>query len=218
MKRNKNWLYLIIILTTFSISCATKKNVRPELLSGPGWTTIDNNLHLIEGPPPGKDAPMAFRVYRSGVPSKETFAKWCSEYKIKRVIDLAGTADKNERAFQKQGICPDIEIIYSEKQTPEQPLSSEFLKFFDAQIEKARKDNVGILLRCTSGSHRAGRLSAYYQMKYQGLTPDEAIAVMDYNGVMMPLYDPILQPQVRALYDYIKNQPCSQKKEFCVRQ
>lgn len=215
-KKIKFWL-ISIFLILGSISCASKKDVRPELLSGPGYTRVNNNLHQIEGPPPGKDAPMAFRVYRSGVPDADTFARWCSGYKIKRVIDLAGTADKNERIFQKQGICPEIEIIYSEKQFPEKALSEEFLKFFDEQIQQAQKDQVGILFRCTTGSHRAGRLAAYYQMKYQGLTAEEAIAVMDYNGMLMELYDPVLHPQVRALYEYIHQKPCSQKKEYCVR-
>lgn len=218
IQSKKGFIVPIIIFWILSVSCASKKKVQPELLTGPGWTPVDNNLHQIEGPPAGKDAEMAFRVYRSGVPDEKTFAKWCSEYKIQRVIDLAGTADKNERVFQEKGICPEIEIVYSQKQDPAVPLSAEFLKFFDAEIARAKKDQVGILFRCTTGSHRAGRLAAYYQMKYQGLTAEEAIAVMDYNGMLMRLYAPMLHPQVKALYDFIQNQPCSVEKQYCVKQ
>jgi hypothetical protein len=217
MKTNVKWYWLIIgIMVFISISCAPKKGIDPELLSGPGWTSIDNNLHLIEGPPSGRESEMAFRLYRSGVPSRDTFAKWCDEFKILRVIDMAGTADKNELAFQGEGICPEIEIIYSVKQDPAQPLSDGFLEYFDEEIQRAKQDGVGLLFRCTTGSHRVGRLAAYYQMKYQGLSPEEAIAVMDYNGMMMHVYDPILRPQVHALYDYIHGKPCSKTKSFCV--
>jgi protein-tyrosine phosphatase len=206
------------ILLALSGACAVKKaEVRPELLSGPGYTLQDNNLHQLEGPAPGKDSPMAFRVYRSGSPSKETFAKWCSEYKIKRVIDLAGSAQDNEKKYQQDGLCPDIEIIFSEKLDPAVPLTKEFLQSFDREIERAKQDGVGILFRCSTGSHRAGRMAAYYQMKYQGLEPDEAIAVMDYNGMMMPAFDPVLQPQVRALHDYVHGRPCSQAAQYCVK-
>jgi hypothetical protein len=216
----KFWGFSVVILVIVSLglsSCAKKVSVRPELLEGPGYTTFDGNLHQIEGPPPGKDAEPAFRLYRSGVPSRETFAKWCDEYKIQRVIDMAGTADKNELVFQEEGICPDMEIVYSVKQNPTKPVSDGFLEYFDQEIQRAKDDGVGILFRCTTGSHRVGRMAAYYQMKNQGLTVEEAIAVMDYNGMMMDVYGPVLRPQVRALGDYLEGEPCSQKKNACVK-
>jgi hypothetical protein len=216
MKKYAKLFLLPLVVLSLSVSCASKKDIDPELLSGPGWTPEDNNLHQIEGPPPGKDAEMAFRLYRSGAPTEETFAKWCDEYKIKRVIDMAGTADKNELVYQEQGICPDIEIIYSVKQNPGRPVSDGFIELFDEEIQRAKDDKVGILFRCTTGSHRVGRAAAYYQMKHQDLSADEAIAVMDYNGMMMRVYTPVLRPQVRALNDYIKGESCSQDKRFCV--
>jgi protein tyrosine/serine phosphatase len=214
MRKNFKWLWLSILIVGFSVSCANKK---PVGLAGKNWTPADNNLHQIEGPAPGKDAPKAFRLYRSGAPTKETFAKWCSEYKIDEVIDMAGTAKEHELAYQKQGVCPNIKVIYSETQDANKPVTEEFLQFFDQEIGKAKLSKTGVLFRCTSGSHRTGRLAAYYQMKYQNLTPDQAINEMNKNGVAMPVYEKTLVAQVKALNDYIHGKPCSQPKNLCVK-
>ena len=78
----------------------------------------------IDGPPVGEGQPgRAFRVYRSGVPDKETFARWCSVYKIERAIVMSGSAEKNELAYQKEGICPDIEVVYNVLQNHAAPVS-----------------------------------------------------------------------------------------------
>jgi hypothetical protein len=208
----------VLVLVIF-LSCAPKKGVDPELMQGPGWTPVNNNLHQVDGPPVGAGQPeQAFRVWRSGAPSRETFAKWCSVYHIERVIDMSGTAQDHELKYQAEGVCPDIQVIYSVEQNHAEALSDGFLKYFDAEMARAKADNAGILFRCQTGSHRAGRAAAYYQMKYQGLTADQAIAVMDYNGMLMPLFDPVLRPQVKALYDYIHGEPCSQDRKWCVEE
>ena len=204
-----------IVIFIFSLSASAAPQARPDLTAGPGWTTVDNNLKQIDGPPP--DGKPAFRVYRSGMPSKETFAKWCTVYQIQHVIVMSGDAATHELAYQKQGICPNIEIIYDVEQKVQEPVTEEFLEFFDAQVEQSRKEGVGLLFRCQTGSHRTGRLAAYYQMKYQGLTCDEAITVMDHCGVMMPVFDAWLKPQVRAIDDHLKGQKCSQNGNACVQ-
>jgi|GEM_PF-952910 len=203
----------LVFVLAFSVSCVSKRNIRPELLEGPGWTKVNNNLHRVDGPPPG--AGRAFRVYRSAAPTKETFAKWCSEYNIERVIVLSGDADIHEFAYQAEGICTGIKVLYNVKQNLT-PVSEGFLKWFDKQIEKAKEDRVGLLFRCVTGSHRVGRTAAYYQMKYMGLSAREAIAVMDHNGLLMPFFNPKLIPQVRAMDDYIHGRQCSQRKKSCV--
>ncbi len=205
-----------VVIAVSAGACVPKKDVDPSLLDGPGWTKVDNNLHQVDGPPAGVDAEADFRVYRSGAPAKETFAKWCEVYKIERVIVMSGTADKNELAYQAEGVCPDIEVVYNVKQSPMEPVSDEFLEFFDQEIERAREDRAGILFRCETGSHRAGRTAAYYQMKHQGLRPDEALAVMDYNGTVMFLFDHTLHPQVRAMHDHMNGKPCSVAERYCV--
>ncbi len=187
-----------------------------EVLKGPGWTTRDNNLHQVDGPAPGQDAAQAYRLYRSGAPSKETFAKWCSEYGIARVIVMSGDAESHEFAYQSQGVCPNLKVVYNVKQEVGEPVSDAFLQWFDDQVASAKRDQAGLLFRCQSGSHRAGRLAAYYQMKYEGLSRQDAIAVMDHLGFMMPLFDPQLRPQVRALDEFLHGQPCDQCKKACV--
>jgi len=210
MGKNFKWLWLSIFIISLGFSCANNK-------AGENWTAVDNNLHQIDGPASGKDAPPAFRLYRSGAPSKETFAKWCSKYKIDEVIDMAGTASKRELAFQKQGICPSIKVVYSETQDVNQPVTEEFLQFFDQEIEKAKISNAGVLFRCACGCHRTGRLAAYYRMKYQNLTPDQAINEMNKNGKGMAANEATLVGQINALNDYIHGRPCLQPKNFCVK-
>jgi len=213
-EKNRELTVALIVVLALGLSCAGKK---PLGLAGKEWSSTDNNLHQVDGPAAGKSAPEAFRVYRSGSPTKETFAKWCSDYKIGLVIDMAGTAKDHELAFQEKGICPKIKVIYTEKQNPNKPATEEFLNFFDAQIAKARKDGKGILFRCTTGSHRTGRLAAYYQMKYMGLEPPQAIDEMNRNGVLMPVYETTLVRQIYALHDYLHSLPCSQREGSCVK-
>jgi len=211
----KRFTCAAIMVLAFALLGATNGKVRPELTAGPGWTTKDNNLKQIDGPAP--DGKPAFRVYRSGMPSKETFAKWCSVYNVQHVIVMSGDAVTHELAYQKEGICPNIEVIYDVEQKVGEPVSEEFLEFFDAQVEQSKKEGVGLLFRCQTGSHRTGRLAAYYQMKYQGLNCDEAIAVMDHCGVMMPVFDPVLKPQVRAIEEYLEGKECSEPGNSCVQ-
>lgn len=216
-RRSGKIFFALVWIGVLSAACAAKTPVRPELLEGQGYTRMDSNLHQVDGPPAGPGSAPAFRLFRSGAPSRETFAKWCRDYQIERVIVLAGTAEDYELKYQAEGICPDIQVIYNEHQTVSAPLSDGFLQWFDAQVDAARRDQAGLLFRCQTGSHRAGRLAAYYQMKYQGLGVDEALAVMDHNGMLMWLFDPKLKPQVRALAEFIQGQPCGQKPKACVR-
>jgi protein-tyrosine phosphatase len=129
---------------------------------------------------------------------------------------LSGDAERREFEYQADGICPDIEVLYDVKQDHAEPVSDGFLGLFDREIERARGDGVGLLFRCRTGSHRAGRTAAYYQMKYQGLGVDEAIRIMTRKGVAMWALNPKLVPQVRAMDDYIRGRPCTQAAEYCV--
>ena len=214
MKRLSLYLLLIVVLSLAVGGCSVgQKSV--ELDEDRGWTPLNNNLHQVDGPPPGNPE-RAFRVYRSGAPSRSTFQNWCTVYGIERVIVMSGDAEAHELKYQGEGICQDIEVIYNIQQNHAEPVSDGFLEWFDAQVQRAEEDGVGLLFRCQTGSHRAGRTAAYYQMKYQGVPVDEAIEIMDHKGMLMPLFNPVLIPQVYALDDYIHGRPCSQEKKYCV--
>ncbi len=107
-------------------------------------------------------------------------------------------------------------MLYDVEQAYSESVSDGFLEFFDRQVERARSDGVGLLFRCQSGSHRAGRTAAYYQMKYRGIGVDEAIRIMTRKGVIMWALNPKLVPQVRAMDDYIRGRPCTQPEKYCV--
>ena len=221
MKKQAKFLsVLVAVIVAVAVPAyAGKDQVSPAtraVLQDPGYTKKDNNLHQIAGPAPGQGAAKAYRLYRSGAPSQKTFAKWCSEYGIERVIVMSGDAESHEFQYQSQGVCPNLKVVYNVKQKVGEPVSDAFLQWFDDQVESAQRDQVGLLFRCQTGSHRTGRLAAYYQMKYEGLSRQDAIAVMNHLGLLMPLFDLPLKPQVRALDEFIQGQPCDQRKKACV--
>ena len=178
----------------------------PDYLGKPYTHELDN-LHQIDGPPPDPHV-HAYRLYRSGSPSRETFSKWCSLYGIERVIVMDGSAQRRELEYQEQGICPDIQVVYNVTQGLT-PVGDGFLEFFDSQVDSAREDDTGLLFRCKTGSHRTGRLAAYYQMKYMGMSLDRALAIMQHKGTMMHVWNPLLIPQVKAMKQYIDGRPCT---------
>ncbi len=166
------------------------------------------NLHLVESLPNG------FRMYRSGVPNRSDLREW-NELGVQEIAVLSGDADEHE--FEYPHLVPDLEVVYNKKQDSSEPLSAEFLEWFDSWVQEARREGKVIAFRCRCGCHRTGRVAAYYQMKYQHLDADEAIAVMNEHGKRMFLHRH-LGPQVRALADYIHGRPCSQEPEYCVRE
>jgi hypothetical protein len=170
-------------------------------------SALAKNLHLIDSKPNG------FAIYRSGEPSKKDMKEFC-KLGIQEIAVLSGSAEKNE--WKYQAACPTLKVIYNEEQRVQIPLTDSFLKEFDQWVEEAQNTGKVIAFRCSCGCHRTGRLAAYYQMKYQGLSRPEAITIMNKLGKHMSMY-PQLLPQVQALEDYIQGRPCSVKQEFCVQ-
>jgi hypothetical protein len=166
------------------------------------------NLHLIESLPNG------FAIYRSGSPrSAAEVAEYC-RLGITEIAVLAGNADRHERRFAAS--CPRLEVVYDEEQDAGDPLTAEFLAWFDGWVGTARREGKKIAFRCNCGCHRTGRLAAYYQMKYQNLVLEDALDVMYKRGKNWALH-PEIEPQVRALKDYLDGKPCSQRGPYCVQ-
>jgi hypothetical protein len=169
-------------------------------------TAAAGNLHLIDQLPNG------FRIYRSGIPSEADMREF-ARLGVEEIAVLSGDARRREARHRRA--APMLEVVYDEKQDVRRPLTASFLRWFDEWVETARREGKVIAFRCRCGCHRTGRLAAYYQMKYQGLTADEAIAVMNELGRNMFLH-PELEPQVRALEDFIHGRPCSRGEQYCV--
>lgn len=162
------------------------------------------NLHLIEKLPNG------FAIYRSGSPSEEDVGEY-RDLGIQEMAVLAGNADKHELKYRDQH--PDLRIVYDEKQRASVPLDDEFLDWFDEWVEEARREGKKIAFRCNCGCHRAGRLSAYYQMKWQNLSYEDATLIMDAYGKHMWRFR-YLWDQVEMLAKRIEAQRAKKERLF----
>ena len=147
------------------------------------------NLHLIESLPNG------FAIYRSGDPSPEDMREF-KRLGIEEMAALTGDAERKELKYHH--LHPDLRIVYNEKQDHRIPLDDEFLDWFDSWVETARSEGRKIGFRCHCGCHRAGRLAAYYQMRWQNLTFEDATVLMKEYGKNMGAYGH-LWDQVREL-------------------
>jgi protein-tyrosine phosphatase len=164
------------------------------------------NQHLIEKLPNG------FHIYRSGVPSNADLKEY-EKLGIREIAVLSGDANRHE--LKNTDLAPGLTVVYDHEQDAGVPLTVSFLERFDQWVEDAHSNGEIIAFRCKCGCHRTGRLAAYYQMKYQNLTVDDAWVLLDKYGRNMWLHGN-LKYQIRALKDYINEQPCSQDPKHCV--
>ena len=155
-----------------------------------------------------------FAVYRSGILNGDELADLCREG-VSEIVILDGTGARRE-CEMRQRVCPQLRIRYSYPQDAKVPLTEEFLGAFDRWVEEAQSSGSKVAFRCHHGWHRAGRLAAYYRMKFDGWSAEEAIAEMNQLGGMMWQH-PYLEPQVEALSDLIGGRPCEQELEYCVQ-
>ena len=188
-KEMRIYMVISIILSSLSLSQAFGKN-----------------LHLIE------ELPNGFKIYRSGEPSKDDLSEY-ERIGIKEMAVLSGDAKRFE--LKNPDLVPGLAIVYDDRQDEDVPLTLSFLEWFDQWVADARTNGKVIAFRCKCGCHRTGRLAAYYQMKYQNLTADDAWVLLDKYGKNMWLHGN-LKHQIRALQDFINNQPCSEDKKYCV--
>jgi len=164
------------------------------------------NLHLIDQLPNG------FKIYRSGSPSENDLKEF-HDLGIDEIVVLSGDAKRHESRHSR--LVPGLKVVFNEKQDVNIPLTASFLEWFDDWVTDARNNGKVVAFRCRCGCHRTGRLAAYYQMKYQKVLVDDAIISMNKYGRNMFLH-PELEPQVRALANYILDRPCSQEEKYCV--
>ena len=154
-----------------------------------------------------------FALLRSGWLRPAELERLCHEG-VREILVLDGTARQRECRWRETR-CPELRVRLNAEQEPSEPLSTGFLNAFDRWVEGAAAADLKVLFRCRHGWHRAGRLAAYYRMRHQGMDAEAAIREMNEVGRMMWRH-PYLEPQVRALADYIAGRPCSVAEQFCV--
>jgi protein-tyrosine phosphatase len=167
----------------------------------------DFNLHQIDEHPNG------FEIYRYARPDKDEI-KYLCDLGIQEVFVLEGTGAEFENGKLAKH-CPNLKVVYDENQNAHIPVTKTFLNTFDRWVQDAQATGKKIAFRCKIGAHRTGRLAAYYQMKYQNLTTEDAIVIMKKYGKYM-MFHKDLDNQVVALKDFIRNRPCSEKSKHCV--
>ncbi len=160
----------------------------------------DYNLHLID-----RDEATGFEIYRTGKPNAQDFVDLC-DLGVTEMMVLSGNASEVEDRFHP--LCPQMKVIYDIRQKANEAVDIAFLGFFDQWVDDARHTGKKIAFRCNCGCHRTGRLAAYYQIKYQGITATDAKIIMRKHGKWMLFY-PFLFKQVDAMEDFIAGRPCS---------
>ncbi len=159
------------------------------------------------------DPATGFALYRSGQLSAGRLAELC-RLGVEEIVVLDGTAAGRECRFRSRA-CPGLRVRYNTAQDAHVPVSADFLAAFDAWVEEARGEGRKIAFRCRHGWHRAGRLAAWYRMRFQQRPAAEAIAEMERLGRFMWRHRQ-LGPQVEAMADHLAGRPCSTAAEHCV--
>lgn len=158
------------------------------------------------------DAATGFVLYRSGQMSKAELAQLCDEG-VEELVVLDGGAAGRECEMLRES-CANLRVRYNFAQNEKRPVSQEFLAAFDQWIEEGQAEGRKLAYRCRRGWHRAGRLTAYYQMRFMGAGTDEAIDEMQARGRFMAWF-PQLNPQVEAMGQLVAGEPCSGGVEVC---
>lgn len=154
-----------------------------------------------------------FGLYRSGQPDVAEVEALCKAG-VTKIFALNGQAGRYAQALADK--CPQAQVVYNHEQDPDSGLSREFLQIFDQAVQEAKATGKGVLIHCYCGCHRTGRLAAYYRMKYQGWTAEQAIEEMEAIGKDMDDH-PSLPAQVLAMQEYINGRTCTQAANLCIR-
>lgn len=155
-----------------------------------------------------------YAVYRSGRLGARELAEMC-ELGVREIVVMDGAALNNECRWRGE-ICPGLKVRYNHAQDARTPVTREFLTAFDAWVVDSMAKGSKIAFRCRHGWHRAGRLSAYYRMRFDGWSAEAAIEEMLEMGRFMGSH-PQLVPQVAGMADQLAARPCSQPAEHCPR-
>lgn len=171
------------------------------------FTSFGANTHLIDA-----NSETGFAIYRTSKPKAKEMRELC-RLGIEEIMVMSGNAEQFENKYSKY--CPSLKVIYNKKQKAKIPMEASFLAEFDAWVKDSQEKGKKIAFRCNCGCHRTGRLAAYYQMKYQGLSAVDAKIIMKKHGKYMFLFG-YLKPQVDALKEFIDGKECTKRSKYCV--
>ncbi len=160
------------------------------------------------------DPASGFALYRSGHFNERSLAALCAAG-VEELVVLDGTAAERECRWRAR-VCPDLRVRYDQRQSARRPLSVEFLAAFDTWVEEARSQGRKVAFRCRHGWHRAGRLAAYYRLRFQGREAGAAVEEMERRGRFMWRHRQ-LGRQVLALDDRLRGRPCGTDPADCPR-
>jgi protein-tyrosine phosphatase len=166
--------------------------------------------------PVDEDSTTGFAIYRSNQPDSAMLKQWCAAG-ITEIFALNGEASKYEQELKK--VCPTAKVVYNVAQDADSPTDAGFLAQFDQSVEQAKLSGGHVLIHCSCGCHRTGRLAAYYRMKYNDWTAEHAIQEMNQIGDFMAMH-PSLPAQVRGMDDFIHARACDEtyaKQDMCVQ-
>ncbi len=161
------------------------------------------------------DATTGFAIYCSGRLGAGELAALCRAG-VEEIVVLDGTAGRRECVL-RHALCPGLRVRYDGAQAARVPLTREFLDAFDRWVSEARSEGRRIAVRCRRGWHRTGRLAAYYRMRFEGWTAEEASREMHRLGRFMA-WHPRLDDQVEAFDDVLHERPCRAAPASCVAQ
>lgn len=158
------------------------------------------------------DPASGFAIYRSGLLSAGELAQLCRAG-VEEMVVMDGAATDRECRLREK-VCPQLRVRYNFRQDARVPVSKDFLRAFDGWVDESRVQGRRVAFRCRHGWHRAGRLAAYYRMRFQSWTVEQATREMLQRGQMMSSF-PELPPQLEALKEIIDGQVCSRGPLFC---
>jgi len=161
------------------------------------------------------DDSSGYAIFRSGRMNASELRALCDQG-VAELVVMDGSAQDYECQMRDE-VCPGLKVRYNHSQDVRQPVTKGFLIAFDSWIEESRQDGRKIAFRCRHGWHRAGRLAAYYRIRFQGWREDQAVGEMLEKGDWMDRY-PQLQPQALAMAELTTSGGCSQVEEYCPRE
>ena len=136
-------------------------------------TSGANNLECIGGDCRGP----GYAVYRSGNPGEDEWRAVCGPWKTDFIVLDDNHWQKREADYRSH--CPRGTVVYARSQDLFRSLDTGFLAVFDEVIARAKAEGRKILFHCKLGTHRTGRLAAYYELKDEGWTLSSAME--DFN-------------------------------------